>query len=204
MERQALITTILTVAVAALGVPAISAAEPAERPRLAVRVFDIAGVGSRDLDAALSEAGARLEGSGLSVSWTLCSDPSRAALCDRPLGRDEIIVRLMGSRGADAGIVTLGFAQIDPAKPRSLLATVYWDRVLWVARNAGVNARPLLGRAIAHEIGHLLINTNSHANAGLMRATWSQAELRHNTPADWRFDEGEARQMRASLEALRY
>jgi hypothetical protein len=204
MERQALIATILTVAVAALGVPAISAAGPAERPRLAVRVFDITGVGSRDLEAALSEAGAHLEESGLTVSWNLCSDPSRAAPCDRPLGRDEIIVRLMGSRGADAGIVTMGFAQIDPAKPRSLLATVYWDRVLWVARNAGVNARPLLGRAIAHEIGHLLINTNSHANAGLMRATWSQAELRQNTPADWRFDEGEAHLMRASLEAPRY
>jgi hypothetical protein len=31
---------------------------------------------------------------------------------------------------------------------------------------------------------------NSHANAGLMRATWSQAGWL-NTPADWRFDEGE-------------
>ena len=31
----------------------------------------------------------------------------------------------------------------------------------------------ILGRVTAHEIGHLLIGTNSHAPSGLMRASWN-------------------------------
>ena len=35
----------------------------------------------------------------------------------------------------------------------------------------------LLGTVIAHELGHLLLSTNSHSTFGLMRANWSGKEL---------------------------
>ena len=59
--------------------------------------------------------------------------------------------------------------------------------------------RELLGRAIAHEIGHLLLDTNQHASTGLMRATWSRSELRRDKPADWHFLGDEADTMRTAL-----
>ena len=78
-------------------------------------------------------------------------------------------------------------------------ATVFIDRVRAVARGAGVSERQLLGRAIAHEIGHLLLNTNTHAATGLMRATWSVAELRRHRDDDWQFDAEEAEMIRAAV-----
>jgi hypothetical protein len=78
------------------------------------------------------------------------------------------------------------------------LATVYADLAERVALRAGVAPRPVLGRAIAHEIGHLLLNSNSHPATGLMRAGWSQRELRRNDAGDWQFLESEVATMQAA------
>ena len=79
------------------------------------------------------------------------------------------------------------------------LATVFADLAEGIARRAGVSSRPVLGRAIAHEIGHLLLNENDHAKEGLMRAGWSQVELRKNSGAAWEFRAEEAETMRAAV-----
>ena len=57
----------------------------------------------------------------------------------------------------------------------------------------------LLGRAIAHEIGHLLLGSAEHPRSGLMRALWSHDELRGLKPAHWGFSTREAAQMRQTL-----
>jgi hypothetical protein len=192
MERRRIIEITLTAALA-LSVPAISTSQPAERAGLSIRVFNIAGVAGRDLEPALAEAGTLLGRSGLAVSWNRCFGSRRPALCDRALEDGEVIVRLASPPLAPgSAVVALGDAQVDPSK-----------RVIALARSAGIDPKPLLGRAIAHEIGHLLINSTSHARAGLMRAVWSPSELRLNAQRDWRFEEDEGRVMRASLVASR-
>jgi hypothetical protein len=68
-----------------------------------------------------------------------------------------------------------------------VLATIYIDRVEWLAHEAGGDSRALLGRAIAHELGHLLLASTSHGPIGLMRALWSQDEVRRGLVRDWTF-----------------
>jgi hypothetical protein len=77
---------------------------------------------------------------------------------------------------------------------------VYADLVEGIARRAGADAATVLGRAIAHEIGHLLLNSNAHPESGLMRAAWSQRELRGSAPAHWQFLEPEIQKMRAAAQ----
>ena len=79
------------------------------------------------------------------------------------------------------------------------LATIYIDRVTWLADSAGVDARLVLGRAIAHELGHLLLGTNAHSDAGLMRAVWSCDALQRNTTVDWLFAPADASAMRQAV-----
>jgi hypothetical protein len=197
-------TTAKAILALTLTVPAISTAEPAGRTPLAVRVFDVTGISDGGLRAALSEANAVLARSGLDVSWIRCAGQDvPAAACDRPVTNGELLVRVFNRPMRDTNAVTMGYALVDPSVRHSLLASVYWNRVLAVANRADIDPMLLLGRVIAHEIGHLLLNTNHHSPAGLMRADWSQTELRLGTPADWRFDEAEARAMRASLMASR-
>jgi hypothetical protein len=66
-----------------------------------------------------------------------------------------------------------------------MLATVYADRVKSVAKRTGANAGRLIGRAMAHEIGHLLLGTSHHSVAGLMRARWSDGEVQRDLEPDW-------------------
>jgi len=83
-----------------------------------------------------------------------------------------------------------------------VLATIYLDRVNWMAEQTGVDARALLGRAIAHELGHLLMATGAHGPNGLMRPVWSQSEIRRRQIDDWIFRPREIAAIKARAQAL--
>lgn len=64
----------------------------------------------------------------------------------------------------------LGFA---PTKPDCLCgrnAYIFSERIMTIGYRHG-NPTSLLGRVIAHEVGHLLLSSNSHSRVGIMRAT---------------------------------
>ena len=50
---------------------------------------------------------------------------------------------------------------------------IYYDRVK--AMQNALNPA-VLGYTIAHEVGHILLGTNSHANSGVMLAHWRQGD----------------------------
>jgi hypothetical protein len=89
---------------------------------------------------------------------------------------------------------------IDTVSGTGTLATIYINRVEDSARHAGADVALLLGRAIAHEVGHLILRTNAHGEAGLMRAIWTDQEIARNQPADWVFASPDRRQLRAALQ----
>jgi hypothetical protein len=93
----------------------------------------------------------------------------------------------------------LGWSLVDVEAATGVLATVFPERVQAVARAAAVDVRTLLGRVIAHEIGHLLLGTGAHAERGLMRAHWSRAMLQHSSADDWRFTPPEVASMQTGL-----
>jgi hypothetical protein len=90
----------------------------------------------------------------------------------------------------------LGSAILNRHTGEGAVATVYADRIEALARVSDVAAGAVLGRAMAHELGHLLTGTSSHAKRGLMRALWTSAELRRNLPGDWRFSHDESDRIR--------
>ena len=64
-----------------------------------------------------------------------------------------------------------------------------------------LDRRTLLGRAIAHELGHLLLATTTHGPVGLMRAYWSREEVRRGQPRDWNFVPSELAALRRRADA---
>ena len=61
------------------------------------------------------------------------------------------------------------------------LASVFYERVkdlAWGADKDGNEIPLILGNVIAHEVGHLLLGTNSHSPAGIMCANWDQEYVR--------------------------
>jgi hypothetical protein len=189
-----------------LTIPGTAAAQPATPASLTVRTFNNYGVSGDDLRAARTIVDASFENAGINLSWIDCwyrdTRPADAApQCGQPLTPSEITLRLhVASHAQATSFVSMGFSLVGLKEGIPYLTTVFVDRVASVAKSSGTDFRVLLGRSIAHEIGHLLLDTVIHADRGLMRADWSRAELRKNEPADWAFGHSEIVAMLAAAE----
>jgi hypothetical protein len=169
---------------------------------IAIRVYDMSGVSAADRQASLDVAASIVSAASIEPNWKLCGIAGTGpGWCDRPLRDGELSLRIVRSVVPPdyEGLLPLGDALIDQRKGAGTLATVYMDRVEWMARQTGTDRRVLLGRAIAHELGHLLMPTSGHSARGLMRATWSSAELRRTRARDWAFEPAEVAAIRARL-----
>jgi hypothetical protein len=179
--------------------------ESTARAPLTVLIYDGFGVSKDDISAARAEADAILRHAGIAPVWFHCGRPEREQQdsgdrCKAGVAFDGIVVRLRRSSRLDVGnLSTLGEAQIDTRARTGSIATVFADRVAITSDRAGANNRGVLGRVIAHEIGHLLIGTKHHSTKGLMRARWTDVELRRSLGLEWRFSPSEARCMRAGI-----
>jgi len=161
---------------------------------LVVRTYNTVGLSPATLERAQVSAGAALAAIGIESIWRPC----HASDCVSALDPDELAVRLVTATPLSAP-GSLGFAAVDVGRRAGTLATVYVDRVEALASQAGVDPGMLLGRAIAHEIGHLMLGTTNHARFGLMRAAWKTDELRREMPLDWLFSAEQGAEIRARL-----
>ena len=167
---------------------------------LVVRLYDTVGVPPQELAAAQHAASAVLSGARIDIAWIACAAPARHDACDRTPKPSDLLLRIV-QRSPDRASASLADAYVDSAHETGALATVYLQRVHNLALAGGADPGTLMGRAIAHEIGHLLFGTTSHSGAGLMRAVWSAAQLRRDHPGQWLFSRAEAARLRARLAA---
>jgi hypothetical protein len=70
----------------------------------------------------------------------------------------------------------LGLA-LQNAPGYGIYCYVFEDKLDELVRDTHVNPARLLGSAMAHEIGHLLKGSNSHAAHGIMSAYWYRDEI---------------------------
>lgn len=155
-----------------------------------VRIYDNAGVLISELAAALRTTHEILRRADLGVDWVQCRarrDGPVPAVCDQPLSSGDVVVRLIEGSDKESGERrALGYSLFD-ADGVSGFATVYVDRVDWLAKRAQYPRAPVLGRAIAHEIGHLMLRSNEHTESGLMREVWTAEQVVRNRREDWTF-----------------
>jgi hypothetical protein len=156
-----------------------------------VRLYDAHGVPVDTRAGALVTVNRILGDAGIHVTWAECP-------CDGRVASSELMIRIAvaPSSGDPA---SLGFSYVDVEQRMGTLATVFADRVHALATFADVNEGELLGRAMAHEIGHLLLGTPDHANVGLLRGRWTSRELAQNRPVDWQLSRGEGARLRQGL-----
>jgi hypothetical protein len=173
------------------------------RARVQVRVYDTTVMPAADQTVALRAATGVLAAAGIDVTWVMCGRAGNGNphVCEVPLGRSELSVRLVRLPGTTShrGELELGYSLVDTTVAAGALATVYVDRVQWLTAQAGVDSPTILGMAVAHEIGHLLLGTNRHGTTGLMRAVWTSRQLQYHDDSDWRFTRDEAASMVRAL-----
>ena len=67
---------------------------------------------------------------------------------------------------------TLGIAHSG-----NMTAYPFYTRIVAFAEDNSAGVAGLLGHVMAHELGHLLLPSNSHSLRGLMRAQWDREQL---------------------------
>jgi hypothetical protein len=191
-----------TIAFAAGLICSMLISSTAETRRMVVRVYET-GLGDPSMrTAAVQTAAAIVEMAGITVEWYDCTEHGRRPMCQDARRRGNFIVRLMPTMSSGTALrrpaiealdtqgdteSPLGFAVVDSDTHAGKMATVFHDQVEAVARRTGVARSELLGRALAHEVGHLLLGVRGHSRTGLMRAVWTDEELTRDRPDDWMF-----------------
>jgi len=138
----------------------------ASEPRLGVvvHVTDHANHDAGDLARAQAEAKRIFADSDVSLVWADVSEGPKAHACEglnlSVALLSPFLIRQLASQG-------MGETVLGSASPSAGRAFVYSERVY--ARAAGTRVDPgvLLGRVVAHEVGHLLLG-GSHSRSGLM------------------------------------
>jgi hypothetical protein len=154
-----------------------------------VRLQNASSLGAQARHALMEEAVSIWKTSGVTVRWTLDVNPAIPG--DVP---SDVQVVVLPTPAAGTGIsdrrplAAIQFVNGAPttrisAFPREaerLLSGVYLDDRLLAHRPSALRDRMLgrvLGRAVAHEVGHFLFRTSHHTERGLMRANHRTDDL---------------------------
>jgi hypothetical protein len=144
--------------------------------KMSVRVYNYAGSSADVLGIAESEAERIFVKAGVQLEWHECPMTARAesadSTCAAPLTPSDLelrIVRRVKLMGIHASAEATGFTVGD-------LATVQLEPLLELPTLTEYRRNQMLGRAIAHEIGHALLG-GGHSSKGIMQARWGEGQL---------------------------
>ena len=185
------------------------AAAESEAPDVRIRIHDYARIADDVLAQAQERVTDIYKTIGVQLRWqiTLCPpDPSAPAAATLTDASDFVLILLSPhmSRRLKVAPDVLGMAVVPP-QGGGRIAYVLFDRITRVARAARSDVTDVLGRVIAHEIGHLMLPDGSHSGNGLMRAEWNIKELQRPRHSAFEFTvpQGETirRRLRGSARA---
>ena len=182
------------------------AAWGSQRDEIRVRIQNYAGVSEKLQAKAYAVAERILSEVSVSVQWLDCSPvlgEGMDAGCKKRPGPADLFLRLMPERMAtSAGMntVSLGYALVPKGELGSL-AAVFPDKARRKADHSLAKRPSVLGHAIAHEIGHLLLGIAEHSEYGLMQANWSPGQLLRATARPMEFNRRDVRQIQRNVRA---
>jgi hypothetical protein len=174
--------------------------EASEAPdiTITIHVYNYAAVSEKTLARAKEEAGRIFGNAGLTALWV---DHALSAVdlrhphhsTDSWDGTDYVL-RLLTRSPETSSKNAMGEAlSLD-------IANVFMNRVTEQATDGELSASRMLGHALAHEIGHLLLGDNSHSlGGGIMVAPWSKEDLQRMVKGGLLFTHQEVTRIQAEL-----
>jgi len=151
----------------------ITSQDDENSPPLTIRVYKFAPLSSWTLVSAETEAARILRRTHLRLAWINCPSAANSGSCSIPEGPTDLILRVLATALPQASADALGMAA---AAPYGNCAFLFYDRIV-ACRTYRALTYQVLGRAIAHEMVHLLLPASSHTVSGLMRKNWSTEDL---------------------------
>ncbi len=172
-----------------------------------VRVYNYADAKHPTLSKAEEEASRIYRDVGVELAWLDCptshAEEERYPACQPPLGSMAVDVRILSSPMAArvrSSREELGFALPSARAGSASAAWVDYAGVERLAESHLASCDQILGHAIAHEIGHLLLGPHSHSHNGIMRANWDRKYLEEASRGQLLFTRDQVRLIRADVQ----
>jgi len=169
-------------------------------PTLHVAVHNDAGVPPARVAEAESAAGKVFAIAGLQLDWMNCGLPGESDADARRCGEasypTHLQLRIL-ARPRHLNASTFGISYLA-ADGTGCYSEIFSAQVQDLGGDPEVRS-VILGHVMAHEIAHLLLGTNSHAESGIMRARWQAAELAGAGKGDLWFSARQSQIMRQKL-----
>jgi hypothetical protein len=176
-------------------------AEPSAMLR--VRVNNYTQASPSIVAKAEREAGRILGEAGLRMVWLDCPMEHYGGVhvqqnpCLEPLEATDIVLRVLSERTQNKFQDTVfGFAVVP------IFASVYYDYALRSAKrdNDEFEVPVILGCVIAHELGHLLLGSNSHSGSGVMQPQWGRKQVKQALTGGLLFTHEQSKHIQAEVE----
>jgi hypothetical protein len=194
---------------------AAKAASPETSPAITIHVHNYAGVPSKTLAEAEEVAREVFRKAGVQTRWAdtvLTAENGQENSREHPARtfadiQLSIFTREMSDRdGAPNNAMGLAPGNGPDRKIVYIFESNVEARFWRLTRAQGsarlyrpVSKAQILGHAIAHEIGHLLLNQQVHSSQGIMRGEWGFADFRDITEGLFLFTPQQAEFLRADV-----
>lgn len=194
------------IASAASGKGYLCGPDPVDLP---VRVYNIAEVRHVELRQAMQVAGEVYGRAGIRLKWTF-GDPSNSEAHETdfsaevteevlpPLHPGPLVVRVVAH--APAGLPQGALAFSLPFAHHGADVTIFADRATTLRRSLGTSYSQILGFAVAHELGHILLRSGAHSPIGIMQAIWTLGDWQRVATARLGFGALECERMKTTLD----
>ena len=199
MKLSALATTLCLGLVLFGSLPIAAAKDQGDHVEIRVSVFNYAPFSPRTIEEAEGDAGRVLRDAGVDVLWLNClEDGMQSASFEQcidpsfPLHFDLRIVR--SSRNLQASVLGIAFFADDG---QGCCADVFYHEVQRL--QYAIDVSVILGHAMAHELGHLLLGMNAHSPSGIMRAHWTREDLKSASRGCLQFSSEQSRRIKSRL-----
>jgi hypothetical protein len=171
---------------------------------ITISVHNDAGVPAGTLRQAEEAAHEVFEQAGIEVRWLHCSpapiapeEAKEARPCLEAVYPEHLQLRI-ARRPIGLTKAAMGISYLSE-DGKGCYADLFYERMEELHEKSKMSVASLLGHAAAHEAGHLLLGTNSHAPRGIMRAIWQAEELASASKGMLFFSRSESRQMKERL-----
>ena len=196
--------TVLGLAVVTAGVPANAKVVEKRPVVVTISVHNDVALSWGTIRGAEEEASRVFREAGINVEWVNCHAGSEKTMeaekprsCREAIFLEHLQLRIAKhSVGLRSGVMGISFLSADGS---GCQADIFYEGIEGLRQKTNASLADILGDVASHEIGHLLLGTNSHAPHGIMRAVWGQEELGSVTRRGLFFSEKESARMRARL-----
>jgi len=203
MKRKPTISSGRALAVTAIIILAAAEANAGDRtdPAITLRITDLTELSAATLGKAQQYTSNVMAKSGISIVWLSCQaatvDMSHPGPCQIDLRPGEFWILIESRRPPKGTSDVLAYTVFDQSGKPGQTAGVYMPAVADLATH-DVDLFAVLGAAISHELGHLLLG-EGHTRQGIMSPHWGREQLERIGILDLLFTPEQSKRMRAEV-----